>query len=209
MSILAACLTVAAAGAVMATLMLLMRRRAPAGGFFADSDRAAGVFSFIGTAFAVLMAFMIVLAFESFGNARDSAGLEAVAVGQAFRTARLFPPEGRDDAQGELICYGRAVIHDEWPAMRRGRESPLVLAWIADLERTIDGLQIRGPKQAVAFDHWFEQMAERREGRRGRLAEASPLVPPLVWLACSWAAPWSWSTCACTPTAGSRRRCRR
>jgi hypothetical protein len=75
------------------------------------------------------------------------------------------------------------VIHDEWPAMRRGRESPLVLAWIADLERTIDGLQIRGPKQAVAFDHWFEQMAERREGRRGRLAEASPLVPPLVWLA--------------------------
>jgi hypothetical protein len=75
------------------------------------------------------------------------------------------------------------VIHDEWPAMRRGRESPLVLAWIADFERTIDGLQIRGPKQAVAFDHWFEQMAERREGRRGRLAEASPLVPPLVWLA--------------------------
>jgi Protein of unknown function (DUF4239) len=209
MSILAACLTVAAAGAVMATLMLLMRRRAPAGGFFADSDRAAGVFSFIGTAFAVLMAFMIVLAFESFGNARDSAGLEAVAVGQAFRTARLFPPEGRDDAQGELICYGRAVIHDEWPAMRRGRESPLVLAWIADFERTIDGLQIRGPKQAVAFDHWFEHMAERREGRRGRLAEASPLVPPLVWLACSWAAPWSWSTCASTPTAGSRRRCRR
>jgi hypothetical protein len=34
-----------------------------------------------------------------------------------------------------------------------------------------------------AFDHWFDQSAERREGRRGRLAEAEPLVPRLVWLA--------------------------
>jgi hypothetical protein len=108
MSIPDAVLAVAVAGAAAAALMLLVRRRAPAGGFFTDSDRAAGVFSFVGTAFAVLLAFMIVLAFESFGNARDSAGLEAVAVGQAFRTARLFAPDGRDDAQGELICYARA-----------------------------------------------------------------------------------------------------
>jgi Protein of unknown function (DUF4239) len=183
MSVLLALLIVAAAVAAMVTLMLLVRRRSPAGGFFTDSDRAAGVFSFVGTAFAVLLAFMIILAFESFGNAKDSASLEAVAVSQAFRTARLFSPEGRDDAQGELICYARAVIHDEWPAMRRGHESPLVLGWIADIERTIDGLEIRGAKQAVAYDHWFERMTERREGRRGRLAEASPLVPPLVWVA--------------------------
>jgi multisubunit Na+/H+ antiporter MnhB subunit len=183
MSVPLAFLVVAAAVAVMAALMLLVRRRSPAGGFFTDSDRAAGVFNFVGTAFAVLLAFMILLTFESFGNAKDSASREAVAVSQAFRTARLFAPEGRDDIQGELICYARAVIHDEWPAMRRGHESPLVLGWIADIERTIDGIDVRGAKQAVAYDHWFEQMAERREGRRGRLAEASPLVPPLVWVA--------------------------
>jgi vacuolar-type H+-ATPase subunit I/STV1 len=55
--------------------------------------------------------------------------------------------------------------------------------WLARIEQTTDGVQIKGDKQRVAYDHWFQQAAERREGRRGRLAEAEPLVPGLVWLA--------------------------
>jgi hypothetical protein len=175
---------IAFAIAVTVTLMLLVRRfAAPAGGFFTDPDRAAGVFGVTGTGFAVLLAFVIFLSFSSYDRAREKASVEAVAITQLFRTAKLFSPDDRRQLHGELICYARAVVRDEWNTMRDGRESPLVDDWLLRIERTIDGIQPHGDAQRVAYDHWFEQAAERREGRRGRLAEGEPLVPSLVWLA--------------------------
>jgi hypothetical protein len=169
---------------VAITLMLVVRRfAAPRGGFFTDSDRAAGVFGVTGTGFAVLLAFVIFLSFSSYDRAREKASTEAVAVSQLFRTARLFSPDSRRALHGELVCYARAVINDEWRTMRHEHDSPLVDDWLARIEQTIDRIQLRGDKQRVAYDNWFEQAAERREGRRGRLLEAEPLVPTLVWLA--------------------------
>jgi Protein of unknown function (DUF4239) len=170
--------------AVTVTLMLIVRRfAAPAGGFFTDADRAAGVFGVKGTGFAVLLAFVIFLSFSSYDRAREKASVEAVAITQLYRTARLFSPEPRRQLHGELICYARAVVDDEWKTMRDGHESPLVDGWLARIEQTVDAIQLNGVKQRVAYDAWFQQAAERREGRRGRLAEAEPLVPSLVWLA--------------------------
>jgi hypothetical protein len=170
--------------AITVTLMLVVRHfAAPAGGFFTDSDRAAGVFGVTGTGFAVLLAFVIFLSFTSYDRAREKASVEAVAITQMYRTTRIFSPEARRQLQGELICYARAVVDDEWQTMRDGHESPIVDGWLARIEQTIDGVPIKGDKQRVAYDHWFQQAAERREGRRGRLAEAEPLVPGLVWLA--------------------------
>jgi hypothetical protein len=175
---------IAFAVAVTVTLMLLVRRfAAPAGGFFTDADRAAGVFGVTGTGFAVLLAFVIFLSFSSYDRAREKASVEAVAISQLFRTAKLFPPDAQRQLHGELICYGRAVIYDEWKTMRDERESPLVNGWLTRIEQTIDAVQVNGEKQQVGYGHWFDQAADRREGRRGRLAEAEPLVPPLVWLA--------------------------
>jgi hypothetical protein len=175
---------IASAVAVTVTLMLLVRRFvAPAGGFFSDSDRAAAVFGVTGTGFAVLLAFVIFLSYSSYDRAREKASVEAVAISQLFRTARLFSLDIQRTLQGELICYARAVVHDEWNTMRDGRESPVVDGWLARFEQTVDGIQVRGDEQRVAYEHWFGQGDERQEGRRGRLAEAQPLVPSLVWLA--------------------------
>jgi hypothetical protein len=170
--------------AVTVTLMLVVRHFvAPRGGFFTDADRAAGVFGVTGTGFAVLLAFVIFLSFSSYDRAREKASLEAVAITQLYRTARIFSPDTRRQLHGELICYARGVIDDEWKTMRDGEESPVVGGWLARIERTIDAVQLNGEKQRVAYEAWFEQAAERREGRRGRLAEGQPLVPSLIWLA--------------------------
>ena len=170
--------------AVTVTLMLVVRRfAAPPGGFFTDSDRAAGVFGVTGTGFAVLLAFVIFLSFSSYDRAREKASVEAVAISQLFRTAKLFPPRSRQALHGELICYARAVVHDEWKTMRDERESPVVDGWLGQIEQTVDRIPLQGDRQRVAYDHWFHQAAERRDGRRGRLVEAEPLVPALVWVA--------------------------
>jgi hypothetical protein len=47
MNIVWAALVVVGVTAVAVTVMLLVRRRAPEGSYFADSDRAAGIFGVI------------------------------------------------------------------------------------------------------------------------------------------------------------------
>ncbi len=163
--------------------MLLVRSRAPVGGFFTDSDRAAGIFGVTGTGFAVFLAFVIFLSFESYDRARESASIEAVATTELFRIVQLYPDEPRVQLHGQLVCYARSVINHEWEAMREQRESPIVQSWIVRLERTIEGIEIRNQKQGIAYGQWFERASDRREGRRGRLAEAFPYVPSVVWAA--------------------------
>jgi hypothetical protein len=43
------------------------------------------------------------------------------------------------------------------------------------------GTPIATAKEIEVFNTWFARSAERLDGRRGRLAEAAPYVPPFVW----------------------------
>ena len=45
--------------------MLAVRRVSPEGSWFADSDRAAGIFGVLATGFSVLLGFLIFLGFEA------------------------------------------------------------------------------------------------------------------------------------------------
>jgi amino acid transporter len=166
---------------VAVTLMFLARRRAPVGGFFTDLDRAAGVFGVLGTSFAVLLAFVIFVAFESYGSAKDKAGQEALSVTELYHTAQFFPSPARGELAGQMICYARSVIDGEWPKMREHRQSTLVQSWLAKLDATVEHGDLAG-KEPVAFGHWLDQSTARREGRRGRLAEAKPFVPQPLWM---------------------------
>ena len=102
------------------TAMLLVRRGAPAGSYFEDGDRASGVFGVIATGFAVLIGFVVFLAFESFDTSRSGADAEARTVVQQFETAQFLPVAVRGQLSGDLICYARSVIDQEWPEMESG-----------------------------------------------------------------------------------------
>ena len=128
------------------TVKLLVRRRAPMAGWFADPARAAGTLSVIGTMFAVMLAFVIFLALQSYQRARQGSSVEAIAVTELHSVAAVFQPPTSDRLQGELVCYGRAVIEDEWPAMRKGRSSELVQSWIDRLGRRVRDR--RAPRRA-------------------------------------------------------------
>jgi hypothetical protein len=169
------------ADAVTVTVMLLLRRRAPEGSFFRDTQQAAGVFTVAGTAYAVLLAFVFLLAFQSYNTARTAAEQEATAVTALFDDADSFAEPGRTGVHGELTCYGRSVVSAGWPAMDQGHSSPLTQQWVDRLDASFGASQPRTPKQQNADANWVTLTSERIDGRRGRLQEAEPFVPGLVW----------------------------
>jgi hypothetical protein len=177
---LLALIVIAAASAGVA-LMFVIRRRAREDHFFVEVERGAGVFAFLGTAFAVLLAFVVLEAFGSFNDARTGAESEATALVELSRNSEFFSRADREPFAGRLICYARAVIDDEWPAMRDGERSEVVQSWVEGLGRAFRQFEVRRPTQEAAFLQLLEQEANRVEGRRARLSEATRDLPAPVW----------------------------
>jgi hypothetical protein len=178
---LTAFLIVLTTAAAIAAICVI-RSRAPTGGFLHDSERAGAIFSFVGTVFSVLLAFVIFLALETYTGAKTEAAQEADALLEQFQIAGLFSAGDGDVLRSELACYGRSVIEDEWGLMRKGKRSSMVDAWVSSIERAVDAVQIEDSKQETAFAKFFDETINREDGRRGRLAEADGVVPAPMWL---------------------------
>ena len=174
-------LVILVAAALGAAGMLVVRSRAPES-FFRDPIPAAAVYTVVGTAYMVIVAFVFFVAFESYGGAKADTEEEATATLAMFHAAAAFGPAERDRLEEQVVCYAREVIADEWPAMREGKTSLVVDARVSALEKTAFGLTLEGDKQVAAYEHYLTLNEERRIGRQGRIGQASGLVPPVLWL---------------------------
>jgi hypothetical protein len=182
MNLVWAALIVAAAVALAVTAMLLVRRRAPDGSYFADGDRAAGFFGVLATGFAILLGFIVFLAFESFDQSRSGAETEALLVLQQFETAQFFPPATRAPLSGDLICYARSVVHQEWPEMEAGKGQDTVNPWGVALFRTVKSVNPQTPVAQSAYDKWLDQTSDREQARLDRLHGAEGVIPVTLWI---------------------------
>src|SRR3954462_3842479 len=135
-------IVVVVAGLAVAA-MLVTRRRAPEGSYFVDGDPAARGFGGLATGFAILAGFVVVLAFESYDASRSGAQTEARTVWHQFETVQLLPESARPRMSGELVCYARSVIHQEWPQMRSGTLSSAPNQWGVKL---FEGLRSTEPR---------------------------------------------------------------
>jgi hypothetical protein len=175
-------LLVVGAAVVMVAAMLLVRRRAPEGSRFTDGDRASGIFGVLSGGFALLLGFVVFLAFTKYDDTRAGAEAEALAVLQQFETAQLMPADTRAELSGGLICYGRSVVRQEWPALDDGAPVDQINPWAAELFRTLQTIEPSANSEQSAYDQWLGLTTSREEARRDRLHAADGIVPLPVWL---------------------------
>jgi hypothetical protein len=176
-------LVIAAATGLAVTAMLMVRRRAPEGGYFADGDRAAGVFGVLATGFSVLLGFIVFLAFTSYDQSRTGAETEALMVVQQVETAQFFPEGQAGELTGEVVCYGRSVVNDEWERMRSGTIGDSVNPWGVELFRTLQTVEPETASEQSAYDKWLDQTSAREEARLDRVHGAVGVIPTVLWIA--------------------------
>ena len=162
--------------------MLLVRRNAPEGSYFEDGDRASGIFGVLATGFAVLIGFVVFLAFESFDTSRTGAEAEARTVVQQFETAQFLPVAVQARLSGELVCYARTVIHEEWPRLDSDRIDNLRNPWSLAMLRTLRTTDPRSGAEQTAYAKWFDQRSDREDGRADRIHGAEGVIPLPVWI---------------------------
>jgi hypothetical protein len=177
-----AAVIIVGAAAVAVSGLLVVRRAAPAGTYFTDVVPAGALYTVVGTGYMVILAFVFLVAFESYHGARSDAQTEATATLAMFHAADLLDSKASNELRGQVACYAREVIAKEWPAMRDGRTSPAVEARITAMENEAEEAPIADSKQTAAYGEWASSNEERRKGRQGRIAEAAPVVAPVIWL---------------------------
>jgi hypothetical protein len=182
MNIVWSALVVLAATALAVTAMLLVRRHAPEGSRFTDGDRASGVFGVLATGFSVLLGLVVFLAFESYDQSRTGAETEAVVLAQQVETAQLLPPAAGAALTGELICYGRYVVHTEWPRTESGSQGDEINPWGARLFETIRTVKPQTASEQSAYDKWLDQRFEREAARIDRIHGAVGVIPTPLWI---------------------------
>jgi hypothetical protein len=179
--VVAAVIVVAVAGVAVAA-MLLVRRRAPEGSYFEDGDRAAGVFGVLATVFALLSGFVVFLAFESYDTSRSGAETEARIVAHQFETVQFLPAPTRAQLSGQLVCYARSVVHEEWPRMADGTLGSAPNPWGIALFRTLRASAPRSPVAQTAFAKYLDERSDREDARADRAHGAEGVIPAPVWI---------------------------
>jgi len=172
----------AVAVALAVAAMLLVRRRAPDGSYFADGDRASGVFGVLASGFAILLGFIVFLAFTSYDSARSGAEAEALTVAQQVETAQHFDPAVASELTGQLVCYARSVAGPEWVQLQDAQLAEGANPWGAELFRTARTIDPESPVEQAAYSKWLDQTSDREAARQDRIHGAVGIIPTPLWI---------------------------
>jgi hypothetical protein len=132
--------------------------------------------------FAIFAGFIIFLAFTSYDQSRSGGEAEALTVVQQFETAELLTPALHDRLTGELVCYGRSVVHQEWPQMEDGRGGDTINPWAVALFRSLRLAKPTSNSEQSAYDKWLDQTSDREQARSDRLHGAEGIIPTSIWI---------------------------
>lgn len=140
------------------------------------------VFQLAGVLYAVLVAFLVVVVWEQFGDAEDATQAEASAIAELLRDSVAIPPTDRPQVQQSLIAYTRDVIDDELPRMRRGEtveeeSGPMTDVWSAYLS-----VQPQSRNEIAFFDHDIVKLNDLSANRKMRVTAGDAAVPGELWV---------------------------
>jgi uncharacterized protein DUF4239 len=184
MDSLEAVVFVVAVAALAVGGLLFVRRRVDHSTLSKHNDVGGVVFSIVGTLYAVVLAFVVIVVWEALGDADERAAQEAGVLGDLVRDAGFFPDPERTTLQGELIEYTHAVIDEEWPAMAASAGGSSQRVWDT-LDRIFESFSRIDPttqREANIHAEMLGRLNDLSDHRRLRLLSADNKVPLLMWI---------------------------
>jgi hypothetical protein len=168
--------------ALAITAMLLVRRRAPEGSYFTDGDRASGVFGVLASGFAILLGFIVFLAFTTYDQSRAGAEEEAVTVAQQLETAQFFAAPVSNELTSELVCYARYVAGPEWDLLEDRSLGDQLNPWGVAMFTSLEGVEPKTASEEAAYSKWLDQSETRQQARQDRVHGAVGVIPTPLWI---------------------------
>src|ERR1700720_1421653 len=94
-----------------------VRRLVPVENLKQNHEVAGFTFGVIGAFYGLLLAFVIVAAWERFDRADEKVQGEAMALASLYRLAKAYPQPVQHNLQQAIRAYAQNAIEVEWPRM--------------------------------------------------------------------------------------------
>jgi hypothetical protein len=170
-------IAVVVSAAVVIGAVWLVRRVVPStrDGFHAEIS--APMLGVVAALFGLVLAFVIILAYENFIDAADNASQEADAIAAIVRDSDAFPEPGRTNVKRAAGEYVRSVVEVEWPLMHEGRESELAQDRLGGLFAAFRTVRPTNAMETGFFDDATRQLNNALDARRDRVDTATGGLP--------------------------------
>jgi hypothetical protein len=160
---------------------VLVRRGVPLERLRTNNEVAGFKFAVVGVLYAVLLAFVVITAWERFHEAERALAAEAGAAGAIRRLSTGLDAAGAAEVRSRTAAYLQSVLADEWPAMARGHSSPGTSRALTDLYEAVVRERPRDMHDADLQADLFLQLDQLTAARRDRLVLAGGTVPGVIW----------------------------
>ena len=145
------------------------------------NDVADPLFGVLGTIYAVLIAFMVIIVWQQFDKSDLNAKTEANYLADMYRDAEAFPPAFRNELNPLVREYRDAVVKYEWKTMQRGEMSPEVEKLMNKIWGLYTTFKPRNITEQAFFDESVKKINSFRELRRQRIMDSREGIEPLLW----------------------------
>jgi hypothetical protein len=168
---LGASIMIIVAAVLLALLgLVLVRRTVPRDRLARHVDVAGYVYAVIGVIYAVILAQVVIAAWQQYQDARAVADNEANAVLNLARLAQVWPDEDRERVEGALSAYAQHVVDVEWPDMARNQfDESLHTSLIHDLWQAVNEAGARADDLDPVYAESLQQLDLLDEASRSRV----------------------------------------
>jgi len=176
---LGAFIMVIVAAVLLALLGLaLVRRTVPVDRLAQHTDVAGYVYAVIGVIYAVILAQVVIAAWQEYQDARAVADDEANAVLNLARLAQVWPDEDRERVEDALSAYAQHVIDVEWPDMAHNQfDESLHTPLMHDLWQAVNEAGARAEDLDPVYAEALHQLDSLDAARRSRVLLAEVRLP--------------------------------
>jgi hypothetical protein len=160
----------------------IVRRLLPPEKLAENNEFTGFTWAFVGLVYGVYLAFTVVVVWENFDKADDTATKEATHLSELWRDAEMLP--GGHEVQENLYLYAKSVVDDDWPAMGRGVEgSPRTSARYENVWRSYYAVRpgVNDVVHLAFYQQSLTQLNEMGEMRRQRILSGNADLPQAMW----------------------------
>ena len=163
--------------------LVVVRRTVPHERLARHTDVAGYVYAVIGVIYAVILAQVVIAAWDDYQDARAVADDEANAVLNLARLAQVWPNEDRERVEDALTAYARHVVDVEWPTMAQNQfDQSLHTSLVHDLWRAVNEAGAQAEDLDPVYAASLQQLDALDEARRSRVLLGEDRLPEAMTL---------------------------
>jgi hypothetical protein len=148
-----------------------------------NHEVAGFTFGVVGAFYGLLLAFVIVAAWERFDRANESVQEEGVALISLYRLSKGYSAPAAGDLQHAIRAYTHRLVDVEWPDMANAKFSTIddsigtLFLW-----QVVATYTPQDSRQTLLVDKSFDQLAKLTQVTSLRYLYSKENLPSVVWL---------------------------